>query len=144
MSRKEQNTLINPLFEFALKMLAEHGDFYPFAAVLTKDGEVRLVAGATGSDRPKASGVIAVLEKGLRAGILKEGHRAAGLCISVRISHPRIGKDADAVLARIEDADGEAVNVYLPYTRDAGGALRTGEPVGEKGTRRLYPLGPGT
>lgn len=141
MSRDEQNTLLNPLFEFALRMVVEQGEFHPFAGVLTKDAKVRLVAGAPGSDRPKASRVIAVLEEGLRAEILKEGHRAAGICLGVRITHPKVGKDADALLARIEDADGEAVNVYLPYTRDAAGTLRTGEPVGEKGKRTLFPAG---
>lgn len=139
MSRAEQDAVLNPLFEFAMKMVADQGEFYPFAAVLLGDGKVRMVAGRMEADRPKASRVIAVLEDGLRAEIVREGHRAAGICLSVRITHPKVGKDVDALLARVEDSDGEAVNVYLPYERDARGAIRTGEPVGEKGTRTLFP-----
>lgn len=139
MSRAEQDAVVNPLFEFALKRVAEQGEFYPFAAVLQADGKVRLLATRMDADRPKASDVIAFLERGLHDEIAKSGHRAGGICLGVRISHPRVGKDVDALLARIEDADGEAVNVYLPYTRE-GGVLKTGEPVGEKGTRRFFPV----
>lgn len=139
MSRAEQDAIVNPLFEFALKLVAEQGDFYPFAAVLPLDGKVRLTAARTGAERPRASQILALLERGLQEEILREGHRAAGICLGVKITHPRVGRDVDALLARVEDADGESVNVYLPYTRDGAGALRTGEPVGEKGTRKLFP-----
>ncbi len=141
MSREDRDALLNPVFEFALKMLAEQGEFYPFGAVLTREGKVRLVAGTVGAVRPRASQVIAVLEEGLRAEILREEHRAAGLCLGVRVSHPRLGKNIDAVLARIEEADGEAARVYLPYERGEGGALRTAPPVGEKASPRLFPPG---
>ena len=138
MSRADQDAIVNPIFEFALKMVVEQGEFYPFAAVLQADGKVRLMATRMSEDRPKATQVIALLEASLRSEIAREGHRAAGICLGVKISHPRVGQDVDALLARVEDADGEAVNVYLPYTRDSAGALRTGEPVGEKGKRSLY------
>jgi hypothetical protein len=138
-SRADQDEVVNPMFEFALKMVVEQGEFYPFGAVLQADGQVRLMAGRMGSDRPKASQVIAMLDEGLRSQIERERPRAVGICLGVKITHPKVGQNVDALLARIEDADGEAVNVYLPYERNAAGGLRTGEPVGEKGKRTLYP-----
>ena len=138
MSRADQDAIVNPLFEFALKMVVEQGEFYPFAAVLQADGNVRLMASRMSEERPKASAVIAILEERLRSDIVREGHKAVGICLGVKISHPKVGQNVDALLARIEDADGEAVNVYLPYERDPAGSLRTGDPVGEKGKPTLY------
>ena len=51
MSRADLDNLLNSLLPFAQQMLKRYGEFYPFARVLTAEGEIAAVAAYTGDER---------------------------------------------------------------------------------------------
>jgi len=49
------DALLDSLLPFAQQQLAKHGEFLPFGSVMTTAGDVTLVAGSTGDERPHLS-----------------------------------------------------------------------------------------
>src|SRR5690348_576112 len=62
LSDRDIATLTGTLVPFAQQMLRQHGEFYPFAATIDKDGAVAQVAGDIGSERPGSAEMIAFLQ----------------------------------------------------------------------------------
>ena len=56
--KEECEELLNALLPFAVNQLKKHGEFYPFGAVLNKDGEISLTAVDSGDDHPDPTGMI--------------------------------------------------------------------------------------
>jgi hypothetical protein len=60
--------LVNALLPFAQKMLNEQGEFFPFGAAVTSDGETRLWSSdPDGGERPPSAAVQAYLLSGFRS-----------------------------------------------------------------------------
>src|SRR3954447_24475506 len=98
-------------------MLKRYGEFYPFARVLTAEGEIAAVAAYTGDEHPPSQVVIDELVAALR-GEAGEGRlRATGICFDARVLPPGGIDKTDAVAVRLEHVDGEAVQVFLPYRK---------------------------
>ena len=121
MANPDLEELLNALLPFALQLLAEHGEFFPFAATMKPDGTITAVAGDTGDERPSSQEVLDVLVDGFRDQASRDEIKAAGVCLDVRVSHPDGSGTTDAVCARLEHLSGEAVEVYLPYKKTPGG-----------------------
>ena len=104
----------------ALQRLQSDGAFYPFALAVTTSGALEPVVAAPPADRPTSDAVIDILRADLHA------RRAAfrATCILVGGIAEVPGKaPQDAIQARLEHADGTAVNVYVPWARDAAGKI---------------------
>jgi hypothetical protein len=50
-AKADAETLLNAVMPFAERMLAEHGEFYPYGAAMKPDGEIVLGRERYGSDR---------------------------------------------------------------------------------------------
>jgi hypothetical protein len=59
--------LSRALVEFAQQLLEKQGEFYPFAAIMDKDGKVGLVGADIGVEQPKSTDLLAFLSGALRA-----------------------------------------------------------------------------
>ncbi len=102
--------LVAATLPLAQKMLAEHGEFYPFAAQVTEAGEIGMVAAAVDdASRPPSSDVIEGLYEGLAR--LASESRAVAVASDVRIA-----SNSDAIRVEVEHRDGIAIAVLLPYT----------------------------
>jgi len=101
--------LVNAVLPFAQHLLAKHGEFYPFGAVTTTDGEVRSTAAELGDEQPASADVLDALHAGARgeAGAI----RAAAFVADVRI------ETGDAIRVELEAAEGVAIQLVLPYKR---------------------------
>ncbi|MBN1918084.1 MAG: hypothetical protein JW889_09260 [Verrucomicrobia bacterium] len=64
--------------------------------------------------------------------------RARGVCLDGRTIPPAPGEKTDAVCARLEHAEGEAIDEFLPYRQDDGGGLSFGELSALRGERNVF------
>jgi hypothetical protein len=127
MSREDQDQLLNVLLPHAQELLKKYGEFYPFAASLTTDGQVELHAGYSGEEKPPSQEIIDLLVEGLRSEAQEGRFRAAGICFDVRVQPPDGQAKTDAVAVTLEHQAGDAVCVYLPYRKRFLGKIAYGD-----------------
>ncbi len=129
MAHPDLDKLMNVLLGFATSMLKSRREFLPFAAVIDMTGEVVLTQpdpAATGA-HPSSEAVIDSLITELRRGADQERIRAAAICLDVRATPPGKSESTDAVAVRLEHANGEAVEAFLPYRRSWLGRYSFGQ-----------------
>ena len=132
--RRDFDALIETLFGFAVGMVEQHGEFYPFAAVVDASGEVGHVAADTGEEQPDSQELLSLLDDALRERGINDV-RAVGVCVDVRVAED--GASSDAIHAHLEHVDGEAIDVFMPYTRKRFRGTQFGEIVGHPAERRI-------
>jgi len=107
-AQDELDDLMNRAFPFAQQMLANHGEFFPYAVGLGQSGELRMFAADAGSDEhPPSTEVLQELVDGLRSE--RDALRAVAVASDVRVS------DSDAIRVELEHRDGIAIEVMLRY-----------------------------
>jgi hypothetical protein len=115
-------------------MLAKHGEFFPYAVAMSRNGEIAMIAGYTGTEKPPSAEVLGILYEGLRS--KAEENRGAAIAADVRLK----GEGTDAIQVEVEHREGIALKVFLPYRKKRfGDGLETGEMRGEAGERRIWP-----
>ena len=127
MASEDLNVLYNEARSFAEYMLLTHGEFIPFGVQMGIDGKVAQVAGDLGTERPKSAAMVEFLQasfaKSANAGTI----RAAGVCLDMYVVPPGQQQKTDAICTRLAHVSGEAVEVFVPYSRDAHGAFQLGQ-----------------
>lgn len=122
MAHPELNALLDTLLPFAQTMLKEHGEFYPFGAVMSSSGEIRHVgARIEGDDHPPSQPLIELLTENIKKQAAKGELRAAGICYDVLTVPPGEKQKRDAVCCGLEHYLGETVDVFIPYVTAANG-----------------------
>lgn len=116
---------INRLFsftaEFAQEMLKANGEFYPFGATVTKDGEVAAVGGdAGGDDHPLPQEVYRTIAEGLALAAARDGILAAALVAHVSVPVELEAPSESGIRVHLE-APGFARFVYVPYEAQRDG-----------------------
>ncbi|MDR1441184.1 MAG: hypothetical protein LBJ02_02135, partial [Bifidobacteriaceae bacterium] len=86
---------------------------YPFALVMTVDGETEMAASNAGAEKP----VVAEVVESLTAGLIsnRDQYRAVAVTARVRLTM-NDGSPVNAVLVRLDHKEGPALDVYAPYT----------------------------
>ena len=139
MAHPELDALFNALLPFAQKMLREHGEFYPFGAVMTSSGEIRHVgAKMEDDDHPQSQPLIELLTETFKKQAKKGELRAAGICYDVLTVPPGKAQKRDAICCGLEHCLGEAVDVFTPYVRTADGNFRYAESFTAKRTPQFF------
>jgi hypothetical protein len=114
--RDELDQFLDPLLDFAQDMLRKHGEFYPFGATMSADGELTMAAGHTGTENPPSQEVIDLLPSTMRAQA-DAGHiRAAAICYDIRY-RPDGGEATDAIAISLEHRAGDRAMVVQPYSK---------------------------
>jgi hypothetical protein len=128
------DALLNAALPFAKQQLTKRGEFFPYGVAMARDGQIGLVAGYTGTERPPSTEVLDILYEGLRS--KAEENRGAAVVADVRLR----GEDTDAIQVEVEHRDGIALKIFLPYRKKRfGGGLETGQMRAEGGERRIWP-----
>ncbi|HEU5244254.1 MAG TPA: hypothetical protein VFU33_07630 [Gaiellaceae bacterium] len=135
--RDELNTVLNHLFDFARRQIERHGEFFPFAAAVAANGELRAVATQLDDDRPLSTAVIEDLYRVLTAEAASGEIRAAGVCADVLVTLPGAETKTDALRADLEHVADDPVRVFLPYRKKRLRGYEWGELVAEPGERHL-------
>ena len=123
MARPDLDALLNAALPFAQEMLAKRGAFYPFGAAMQSDGKIVQTAGYTGEEFPEPQELIQLLLGAFRAQAEKGDVRATALRLDARTIPPGESKKMDAICVRLEHADGEAIDVFLPYRKASSGQI---------------------
>jgi hypothetical protein len=134
---EEIQELLNFLLPHAERMLSEHGEFYPYAAALDADGELSAVAADIETDDPDVGDVLVALHRGLRHQAAEGSIRASGIAADVTLTDPDSGETTDAVQLELDHADGDPVDIYVPYESEADG-IKFGELVAAEGRQPVF------
>ena len=75
-AQNDLDDLLNAVLPFAEELLGKNGEFYPFGAVVSNDGDARMTAGDPAlGDHPLSNDVLATLYAGARAVGVQRGPR---------------------------------------------------------------------
>ena len=121
MAHPDFDALLDPLLSFAQEQLAKRGGFLPFGASVTRDGEVALAAGYAGQPQTSPQEVIDLLAQGFRKDAAGGRIRATAICVDARVVPPGSKEKTDAVCVQLEHAEGQCIEVYLPYRQGQQG-----------------------
>ena len=127
------DALLNVALPLAEKSLRESGEFYPYAASISSDGQTSIaMAGPEGDDVPSVAGsMVSLLVNGLRS--QKGSLRACAVIANVRAG------DSDAARVELEHRDGLALVVLLPYKRKRfGRSVEFGQLTASKGVSHIW------
>ena len=138
MAHPDLDALLNALLPFAEQMLAKSGEFFPFGAEMKFDGEIDAVASYDSDEHPPSQTLIDLLTEGFRQQADTGELRGAGICYDVRTIPPGQTEKCDAICISLEHQSGEAVDVYVPYTKDRLGKIRCGAMFATRRTPQFF------
>lgn len=115
MPKDEVEELMNELIPFAQKMLAEHGEFFPFGGVITSKGEIVHVGASDGNEKPPSKKLIELMVEGFRDKAKTGEYRATAILFDVKVQIPESKEKTDAIQVNLDHIDGYSVEVFLPY-----------------------------
>jgi hypothetical protein len=124
--------LLDAVLPFAEKMLGKRGGFLPYAAKVSLDGRIELVAAYDGTERPQSADLLDLLYSGTRA--KAEAARAAAFVSDVRLDGPAPN---DGIRVELEHREGVALTVVLPY-RLTGNGVEYSDLAASPGQRRIW------
>ena len=113
--------MLNALAEIAGTLLEEEGYFPPAGAVVTVDGEVRLLqpepdeADEADGEEENPEEQLALLRQAFQQAARDGEIRACAFSLDVRVEDPETEEENDAILVSAEIQEGEAYDIFLPY-----------------------------
>ncbi|HEY2313107.1 MAG TPA: hypothetical protein VGH96_05805 [Streptosporangiaceae bacterium] len=109
-AQADLDELFNAVLPLAEQHLARYGEFFPFGAALSADGQVKILGGDPGQgERPQSQAVLDVLYQGARED--GSAHRAAAFVADV------LAEGVDAVRVELEHREGNVLTILVPYSR---------------------------
>jgi hypothetical protein len=131
------DALLDPLLTFAQRSLDQHGEFFPFGATISSEGELAMAAATTESDRPPSQELIDLMEEEFRQAASRGEIRAAAICLDVLLRPPG-AEPIDAIEVRIEHREADPVNVHLPYKKRRLRGIEYGDLSASHGVPRVF------
>jgi hypothetical protein len=135
--------LLDHLLNLAKTHLAARGAFFPFGAVVRGTDKLEMFAAYTGEEHPAPQELIKLMIGGFHAEAKAGNIAASGLCVDVRTVPPGSTSKTDAICAWLEHRNGEAVDVYLPYQKNAKGDFEYGQLFANRGGHGVFGSTPG-
>jgi hypothetical protein len=132
-AQADLDDLLNASLGFAQQQLADHGEFYPYAAAIRADGQTEMIVGQArmAGEHPAATDIVASCVEQLVS--RQHAIRAAAIIADVRFP----GHGGDAIEVSLEHAEGQALRVLLPYARRRK-AITYGPIRASVGSRRIW------
>jgi len=135
-TRKDFDNLLQLLVPFAEQMLRKHGEFYPFGAMVTTEGELSPCKTEEQSEMPDSNQVITSLVNALQNEVRNGKIRAAGTCHDGRITQG--DKKQDVIILHLEHLTGSVYKGYIPYKKGMFGRLHLGQLSTGVGEVRIF------
>jgi hypothetical protein len=119
-AQDDLDRMLNVALPFAQEMISKRGEFVPYGAALSADGQARMVGSDPDEGQPADSSVLLdLLVNGLRQ--QRNDLRAVAIVADVRVQG-----DGDAIRAQLEHRDGHSMTVLLPYSVGEQGQVEYG------------------
>jgi hypothetical protein len=135
--REEIEALLNFLLPLAEEQLTKTGEFYPYAAVVEADGDLAPVSSDPGEEDPDVGELLLSLHAHLAEQAADGSIRASGIAADVTLTDPDSGETTDAVQVELDHAEGDPVDIYVPY-EGAGERVKFGELVAAHGREPIF------
>lgn len=136
-SKAECQDLMNAALPLAHQMLRENGEFFPYGAALTKDGEIVNMGAHDGREQPPSADVIRLLKQAFVMGAKSGDYQAAVLVCDTRVILPSTGEKSDAIAVYLDHRDDYSVVVLFPYQL-SDGQLSFGEVFAQEGAADVF------
>ena len=136
---RRHHKLISASREVAERMLREHGEFFPYGALMRPDGQIVSVSSTTGEERPASTALISILRDGYRREAVDGKILACAVVYDVRVATIAAPQMRDAVAFAIDHRDGYSVEVFFPYALHKSGELVFEPPFAKKGADEIFP-----
>ena len=113
-SPEKLHELLTYCIDFGKTMLNDSGDFYPFGATLSPDGQVAAVGGYDGTDKPAPQDIYRLLGEAFASGAADGSLVAAALAANVSIPTEYNAPVPDGLRVHLESKDFSRF-IYIPY-----------------------------
>jgi hypothetical protein len=118
-AKQEVERLMNELVPFAKRMLAEHGEFFPFGGFMKPDGAiVHVGAEDKRTNEPDAGKLMVMLKTSFRNKARSGECRATGIVVNVRLVPPGGADKCNAIQVNLDHKEGYSAEVFYPYHLD--------------------------
>lgn len=131
--------LLNAMMPLVEQALEKYRMFYPFGAGLQPDGQIVLVAGHEGGERPKTQELIDSLVQGFQEDAAKGEYKACCTLYPSLIQHTGETQKHDAITVELEHRDAFSAVVHYRYSATDRG-VTIGQPSFSPGTSRIWPI----
>ena len=130
--------LMQDILPLAKRMLADHGEFYPYGGMLRADREiVHVGAQEKGTDMPASRTLIDILQRHFREEAASNTIIASCLVFDVRIRRPGTSDKVDAIQVNLDHITDYSVEVIFPYGLEHG-RLIVDEPFAQAGDGLIF------
>ena len=136
-AKRQVERAMNAGLPFAEKMLADHGEFAPFGAVMLPEGLIQTVGTDTRDGDAPVEELYQRLSSGLRRGAESGAYQAIATFVLVQMRKPDDGEIISVVRVALEHRSGYCVDVYYPTVK-RGEILTLGDPVAGKRTGEFF------
>ncbi|NII10144.1 hypothetical protein [Oleiagrimonas sp. C23AA] len=109
-------SVANQLFDLSEALLRDQGNFLPHAAVLTDDGDIRLVGAVGESDLTTSVEILPILHDGVRQQARELPLQAIGVAENVTVTFEG-QRPTKAIKVLFEHKRGLTVALYLPFEK---------------------------
>lgn len=132
--------LLGALMPFAEQMLAEHGEFYPFAASMSPLGECRMEAIADDiddDDHPRPAELIEKFVEQFRSRSQSGEFKATAIVYDSLTVPPGKSEKQDTVICAVDHQDNFSAKICFPYAI-ADGKVGMEDPYAAAGDNRIF------
>jgi hypothetical protein len=137
-SRQDFDELLNFVLPFAKNLLIKYGSFHPFGAYKKVDGNIAAIAGYDEQQEGDPLKSIDLLIEDLRKDALIDQIIAAAVCTSVYVQLPQYSDEISAIHVNLDHAQGDAIDIYLPYNEELGGEIRFEEGCAAESGSKIF------
>jgi hypothetical protein len=131
-------SLYKALLSFAKDRLARDGEFPPFGAALDQEGRMVSPAIHYSGEVPLPEELVKLLNQSFREQAEAGEIQACGVCMDVLILPPGEDERRDAICLEMEDATGDAVDIYVPYRKRPSGEVQYDEAFATPRTPEIF------
>jgi hypothetical protein len=136
-AKADAEKIMQAMLPFAKRMLEEYGEFLPYGAAMTSNGEVVSVAGHDGREKPPSQDIIGLLRDSFRASAKSRKYKATGIFFNVRVVAPGSSETTDAIAIALDHQENYSVVVYIPY-KLVSGKVQYGEIFATAGANDIF------
>jgi hypothetical protein len=137
-AKADCEALMNAALPFAMKMLREKGEFFPYGGVMRPSDDIVDVAGYDGREQPPSLDIIRLIKSAFVEGANDGSYKATALVYDVRVSMPDVSQTTDAIAVSLNHRDGYSVRVMFPYTI-SGMEVVFDESFAQTGEKDIFP-----
>jgi len=140
--RTDCELLLGAVMPFAEQMLAEHGEFFPFAASMSPSGECEMVAimDDDDEDQPDPEELITKFVEHFRNNADSGTFKATAIVYDALTVPPEKTQKQNTVICSLDHRDGFSAHVCFPYSLDEGN-LELEEPFASEGDDSIFGAG---